>query len=818
MTEDLRGALRCFRRSRGFVAAAVLLPAFGIGAATAVFSVAETLLFRSLPYPDSERLVALRSVRPLADIPDARTAEGTLAEWQLYATSFEAIAGYRWHTLDVIDGGQSYRLNGLLVTPEFFDVFGVSLNGRPFLAQDRGADTVVLGHEVWLRLFDANAALVGDTLDLHVRDLSRVGPTRFTVLGVATVPVRFPSLEADFELGVASVIDTIDFWLPRYVMPTETRAFEGRQFNVVAKLQPGMTITQAQAEMHAITARQAAERPQAHRGWTVRVMPLHEQTAAGSRDGIALLSVGAGLLLLISCANVATLVLSRGVARHREVAIRTALGAARWQIVRQFLTESAVLAAGAGAVGVVFAALAIELARPWLPRSLPALQEMTINPAVLAFALVSALLAACITGVAPALRAAKPRGERLIGLDARGMTPDGSRTRLITVAVSAELALTVVLLVAAGLLVRSALRASQVEPGFNSSDVLTMTVSLPENKFDWDHNAVFALDVINAVRSLPAVTHAAVVQGVPMSAGGFFGSAAIEGYVPPADAQEPIYRIRVVSPGYLETMQIPIVAGRGFEARDEVGERGHPRSILVSQSFAERYWSGQDPLGKRIGSPEWRMTVVGVVGDVRYTGLEAAPTVDVYYPQGLFPQPAITLVARTSGSPLNTVSAVRERIRGVDQHAFVTDIRTMDQVIASSQAERQAGTLLVSVFGTLALVLAAAGVYSVIAQAVAQRESEFAIRTALGASPGRVVGLAMGTALQPAVVGAAFGALCALGVTRFMTSLLFDVEVLDYVMCAGVATMILAVCVAAGYVPARRAARIDLMTVLRAEQ
>ena len=718
----------------------------------------------------------------------------------------------------MIDGGLSYRLNGLLVTPEFFDVFGVSLNGRPFLAQDRGADTVVLGHEVWLRLFDANEALVGDTLDLHVRDLSRVGPTRFTVLGVATAPVRFPSLETDFELGVASVVDTIDFWLPRYIMPTETRAYEGRQFNVVAKLRPGITIAQAQAEMHAIAAGQAEERPRAHRGWTVRVMPLREHAAAGSRDGVALLSVGAGLLLLISCANVATLVLARGIARHREVAIRAALGAARWRIVRQFLTEAAVLAAGAGAVGVVFAALAIEQARPWLPRSLPALQEMTVNTSVLAFALVSALLTACITGVVPALRAARAQGRRLIGLNARGMTPDGSRTRLIAVAVSAEVALTVVLLVAAGLLVRSALRASRVEPGFNSSNVLTMTVSLPENKFHWDHNAVFAGDVINAVRSLRGVTHAAVAQGVPMSAGGFFGSAAIEDYVPPADAQEPIYRIRVVSPGYLETMQIPIVAGRGFEARDEVGQRGHPRSILVSESFAERYWPGQDPLGKRIGSPEWRMTVVGVAGDVRYTGLEAAPTVDVYYPQRLFPQPAITLVTRTAGNPFNAVPAIRERIRGVDQHAFVTDIRTMDQVIADSQAERQAGTLLVSVFGTLALVLAAAGVYSVIAQAVAQRESEFAIRTALGATPGRVVGLAMGTALQPAVVGAASGALCALGLARFMTSLLFDADVFDYVACVGVATTIVAVCVAAGYVPARRAARVDLMTLLRAEQ
>ena len=817
LTQDLRGALRYFRRNHCFAAVAVLILAFGIGTATAVFSVTETLLLRSLTYPDSERLVTLRSVRPLADIPFTRAAAGTLADWQLNATSFEAIAGYRWNTLDVIDRGQSVRLNGLLVTPEFFEVFGVSLIGRPFLAQDRGAGTVVLGHEVWRRLFNANQALVGGTLDLNVRNLSRVGPTRFTVLGVATVPVRFPSLESDFELGVATVIDTIDFWLPRYVSPTETRVDEGRLFNVVAKLRPEVTIAQAQAEMDAIARRQAEEYPEAHRGWKVRVTLLREQMAAGSRDGIALLSFGAGLLLLIACANVATLFLARGIARRREVAIRAALGAPRWRIVRQFLIESAVLAAGAGAVGVVLAAWAIELARPWLPQSLPALQGMTINPAVLAFAVTSAVLTACITGVAPALRAARAQGERLTGRDARGMTSDGSRTRLIGVLVSVESALTAVLLLGAVLLVRSAVRASQVEPGFNPSNVLTMTVSLPENKFDWDHNAVFARDVINAVRSLPAVTDAAVVQGVPMSAGGFFGSAAIEGYLPPADAEEPIYRIRVVSPRYFETMQIPIVAGRGFEARDGVGQRGYPRSILVSDSFAQRYWPGQNPLGKRIGSPEWWMTVVGVAGDVRYTGLEAAPTVDVYFPQRLFPQSAITLVARTVGAPLNEVSEVRERIRGVDQHAFVTDIRTMDQVIARSQAERQAGTLLVSVFGALALVLVVAGVYSVITQAVLQRELELAIRAALGATPGRVVAVAMGTALQPAVVGIALGALGALGVSRFMTSLLFGVDVLDNVTCAGAAAVILTACVAAGYVPARRAARIDLMTALRAE-
>ena len=715
----------------------------------------------------------------------------------------------------MIDGTQSDRLSGLQVTPEFFDVFGVELNGRAFATGDRGSLPVVLGQGAWRRLFDADEALVGGTLDLYVRDLSRTGPTRFTVLGVATAPVRFPLIESDFELGVASVVDTVDFWLPMFIAPTDTREAEERTINVVAKLRPGVTPARAQAEMNAIARRQAAEYPEEHRDWEVRVVPLRELMAAGARDGIVLLSAGAALLLLIACANVAMLLLARGVARRREMAIRAALGASHWRIVRQHLIEAAVIALAGGALGV------IRLARPWLPQGLPALQEMAINPTVLGFALISAGVTACITGVAPALRAARTRGAQLTGRDARGSASEGPRTRLVGVLVAAEVGLTVVLLLGAGLLIRSALGAAHVETGFNPANLLTMTVSLPENKFDWDHNAIFAGEVVDTVSSLPSVTGAAVVQGVPMSAGGFFGSGTIEGYVPAAGAEEPIYRLRVVSPGYLETMRIPVVAGREFAPRDEVGERGYNRTILVSESFARRYWPGQDPLGKRIGSligaPEWWMTVVGVAGDVRYGSLEAPPTEDVYLPQGLYPQAAITLVARTAGDPMEEVAEVRARIREADPHAFVTDIRSMDDVIAGSQAERRAGTLLITLFGMLALALVAAGVYSTITQAFALRQSELAIRSALGAGPGRIIALTMRTALQPASIGIAVGALGAVGVTRALSSLLFDVGALDIVTWGAVGVLVLTACLFASYLPARRAARVDPMTTLRAQ-
>src|SRR2546422_3751786 len=295
--------------------------------ARSALTATETLLLRPLPYRDGDRLVTLRSISPDPAFPYERAAAGTLADWQIQSTLFEAIAGYRWHTIDAVGAGQSERLHGLFVTPEFFDVFGVSLVGRGFHADDRGTRALVLGHEVWRRRFHADEAIVGGMLDLNVRNLQRVGPTRHTVLGVATAPVRFPPVTADFQLGLASVVDTIDFWTPEFVSPTSARAPHAREFDVVGKLRPGVTVEQAQREMDAIARRQAEQYPQTHQGWTVRVVPLREHIASDARDGVLLLSLGTGMLLLIACANVATLLLARGAARHREVAIHAALGA-----------------------------------------------------------------------------------------------------------------------------------------------------------------------------------------------------------------------------------------------------------------------------------------------------------------------------------------------------------------------------------------------------------------------------------------------------------------------------------------------------------
>ena len=647
-------------------------------------------------------------------------------------------------------------------------------------------------------------------------------PLATTVVGVGRASVPFPPLEADFQLGDSSAVDMIDFWMPQFVSVTQLAEPGQRDFwfDVVAKLRPGVSLAQAQAEMDEIVRLQAEEYPDVNRGLEVRVVPLREHVASASYNPILLLSIGTMCLLLIACSNVATLLVARGVARRREVALRTALGAPKSRIVRQFFTEALVLAVSAGLLGVVIATWTIEVARPWMPESLPLLQDTGVNATVLAFALASVVFTACITGLVPALRSARADGAGVTGLDGRGVTRARSQSRLVGVLVLAEVALTLVLLVGAGLLVRSAFHASRVETGFNPENLLTMTISLPANKFDFDQNAVFARDAIEAVQSLSSISDAAAVLGVPMGAGNYSGTGGvIEGYVPVNDSEEPIFNTRVVSPSYFATLQIPIVAGRAFELSDEEGlQRGGPRSIMVSESFAQRYWPNLNPLGRHISFyDDWQMTVVGIAGDVRYSGLETDPTVEIYLPQGLFPQPSLTLIARTRGDPLNEASAVRERIGAVDEHAFVTDIRSTNQIIAGSQAGRRAGTLLVSAFGVTALLLVVAGVYSVIAQTVVQRRRDLAIRSALGAGPRRVILTAMRTALVPAVLGVALGVPVALGATRFMSSLLFESTALDLVTWAVACGTLLAACVAAGFLPGRRAARIDPMAALKSE-
>ena len=778
------------------------------------------MLVHPLPYPDADRLVTLRPTNPSHGMFFPTVAPANLLDWQAQAKSFEAVAGYRWRTIDLTGGDRSERLRGLSVTPEFFKVLGVPLIGETFGPNDpqRRRYEIVIGRLLWQRRFGSDRKLPGKVLDVNLINLSHVGPTPSLVVGVALADAHFPPLSADFSTGpgVASGIgDLVDFWVPELIDPLKR---DTGDLDAIARLRPGIPIRQAQAEMDAISRNLAAAHPETNAGLGVRVVPLRDEVLGGSRQALLLMFACTGLVLLVACGNVANLLLARVTARQKEVAIRAALGAARLRILRQFLAESAMIALPAGAVGVGLAYGSLALMRPLIPADIPLARGAAVNGAVLLFTLTVALLTALITGIIPGLRASSSNPGDVMKLEGRSITSGRGRQGLVAVLVASETAMTLMLLIATGLMVESANRLWRVDPGFDTRNLLTMTISLPNNKFEWRHNVVFSRQAIRSIEAMPGVRDAAVIGGVPMRAGSFLGSFTVDGR-PDNPVNRPSARIRVVSPGYFRLTKIPILSGRDYDEHDEVGEVGSLPSVIVSRTLAERCWPGQDAVGKRVRMA-WKSTptvIIGVVGDVRYAGLDAAPGNEFYLPEGLYPQSAITLLVRTAHDPLALYPAIYRRIVDIDKDAFVFDVKPMTQLIRESLAPRRFSTILLSTFAAVALVLSLAGIYAVIAHSVAQRTFEIGIRVAMGASPARVTGLMLRQGLFPAILGMAVGWSGTMAIARSLSAMLFGVGPLDLSTWIAVSGCMLVVACIASYLPARRACRIDPATALRAE-
>ena len=818
---DLRFAARMLLHTPALTMVAIATLALGIGVTTAIFSASDALLLRPLPYPDSDRLVALRSRHASAAPGSGLTSPLDLADWQARTTSFEAVAGYRWRTVDLTGGAYSERLHGLWVTQDFFTVFGITrVQGRTFMPRDRGTNAIVLGRGVWERRFHADRALVGSMLDVNVINLSRAGATPHLVLGVVPVDVNFPPLTADFNRGAVTsaaqsgVEDRVDFWVPLF--PGEDPRRDDRTLDVVAKLRPGVTLPQAQAEMDVVARTLAETFPETNRNWVVDVAPLRGHILGATRQVVLWLSLATALVLAIACGNVSTLLLARGLARQSEVAVRTALGASRGRIVRHFLIESLLIAIVATVVGVAITSVAVTLLAPWLPADVPLIHRVGINGAVLAFAVMIAIATACLTGIAPALMSSGAGCAAI--LNTRGQSAGRQHHRAISILVAAQVALTIVLLVSTGLLLRSAARLREIEPGFDARNLLTMTISLPNNKFDWQHNVVFSRDVVGAVKTNPVVTDAAVIQGVPMRPGGFWTTFTIEGMPPPDAGDLPVARHRVISPDYFRTMQIPVLDGRAFDERDGAGERGHPRFVIVNHSLAARYWPGQTAVGKRLhAGPDPWVTVAGVVGDVRYAGLDTPPDFEIYLPEALFPQSAITLLVKTTTNPSAVVTDIRARVARIDREAFVTDVRTMDDLIADSLASRWFATRLLTLCAGIALILALSGIYAIVAQAVAQRTFEIGVRLALGSTPGRIVGLMLRRSALPVAAGVVLGLLGTIATARLLAAMLFGVHPFDSATFGAATGLFVVVALVAAFLPARRATKVDPLVALRSE-
>ena len=801
------------------VAATIL--AIGIGATTAVVSVCDAMLLRALPYPDADRLVALRSVHEPSTPDMGLASQLDVADWQARATSFEAIAGYRWRTVDLTGGISSERLHGLAVTPEFFQVFAIAqVDGRTFTPDDRGTNSIVFSGALWERRFAGDRTHIGSMLDVNVINLGRVGATPHMVLGVVPMEVHFPPLTADFNRGavtqmaVGSVDDRIDFWLPSF--PAETSRRDDRVLDVVAKLRPDVTPEQAQAEMDAVSRALETAFPTTNRDWRVRVVRLRSQILGPTRRVVVWLLLATALVFVIACGNVSTLFLVAGLARQRDVAVRSALGATPFRIARQLLFESLLIAASGAALGVAITLVALRMLAPWFPPGIPLLHGIGVNGVVLAFAIAVTATATVLTGCVPAWissrRDAAPR------LGARSQSPARRYHRAVDMLVATQVALTMILLVTTVLLLESASHLVRVRPGFEARNVLTLAMSLPNNKFDWQHNVVFSRDVRDAVRANRNVADAAVIQGVPMRPGGFWTTFTIEGKIAAEGVNLPVARLRVISPEYFRVMQIPLLEGRPFDARDGIGERGHPRFVIVDRTLAARYWPGASAVGRRIrlASGDW-VSVAGVVGDVRYAGLDAPPTHEIYLPEELFPQSAITLVVKTSGQPLAIVNDIRSEIARIDREAFVTDVRTMEGLVADSLAPRRFATVLLALCAALGLLLALSGIYGLMAETVAQRQFEIGMRVALGATRPGVVWFVLRRAVLPVAIGALTGCAAMIAIGRLLSAMLFETRPYDGgAFIAAMGLFVTVAAIAAG-VPARRATAVDPLVVLRCE-
>jgi predicted permease len=798
--QDIHYAARMLRRQPGFTIVAVLTLALGIGANTAVFTVVNGVLLRPLPYHDPDRLVVLLYGHP-----------GRLTPWWSPlnyrdmvsgAAAFQDAAAFAPSTANLTGSGEPERIEGASVSWNYFNVLGVTMRGgRGFVAADGSgdADAVVISEGLWRRRYAGRGDTIGSAIHLD-------GRTR-TIVGIAPARLQLPQ--------------KAEFWKPLVFSPRDlTPNNRGAQWiSAVARLEPGGDVQGANAALQAVAARLAAEYNPTNGGTTAAAVPLHQRMVRNVRPTLLVLLGAVTLVLLIACVNVANLLLARAQSRTREVAVRAALGAGRGRLVRQFLAESILLGLLGGTAGLVAAAWCTRALVALGPASIPRLSDVAIDLRVLAFTIAIAAGTSVLFGLLPALSASGSRAARSIGSAGRGAVGGGgpfTRRALVV----CEMALAVVLLVGAGLLIRSYERLQQVNPGFDPEGVVTFNLSLPEAKYPTTAAvAAFTATLISHLQAEPGVEATAAIFGLPF-AGDFSASTSFRKPSQPDLPDGPSAGMRVVSPDYFKAMKIPLVAGRLFDAHDS---ETSPEVVLINQRTARRFFPDEDPIGQqiRVGVRLARdargdnKTIVGVVGDVKYGSLDAETPPEIYLPYAQQVLDEYTVAVRTSGDPLAFAPALRRTVAAIDRELPVAAIAPMTAVVGASVAERRFTMLLLTAFAVVAVALAAIGIYGVLAYLVGQRTQEIGVRLAIGATPGNVVRLFVREGAALTLAGVGCGLAGAFAVTRALSTLLFGVTTTDPATFAAVAGSLALVALLASYVPARRAARVDPMTALR---
>ena len=807
LLQDLRFALRGLLRRPGFTAAVVATLALGLGANAAIFSVVNAVLLRPLPYADPDRLVMVWGRYP--DFGRTGTSLPDFTDWQRGTVgsfgSFEQLAAMHGTAFNLTGLGEPEQLRGDRVSANFFTTLGVRpALGRGFLPEeDRTGgddDVVVLSHGFWERRFGGDPKVVGREVQLSGRP--------YTIVGVAPKGFRF--------------LREVDVWAPARM---DTAAMMERRrseyLTVFGRLKRDVPLERARADLATVLRRVAEEYPETNSQLRSEVISMKEDLVGNVRPALLVFSGAVGLVLLIACANVANLLLARAAAREREVAVRVALGAARGRLVRQLLTESVLIALLGAAVGLVVAVWAVSALRAGSPEGLlPRLAEVRIDPSVVAFSLALAVATGLLFGLAPAMRLAGGGLHDALKEGARGGSSGGA-TRFRNGLVLGEVAVAVVLLVGAGLLVRSFERLNRVDPGFNPRGVLTYGVVLPRAKYDSIATVppVFTR-LLERTRSIPGVQAAALSNTLPMGGSGYV-TFYIEGRPQTADGQvtEDVQPFSV-TPDYFRVLGIPLRRGRLIEPQDVDGA---PRVAVINEEMHRRYFGDRDPIGARVtfGDPEdtastW-FTVVGVVGNVAQEGLTAKPYAQLYRPLFQVPQRGVWMSVRTAGEPMAVASATRAALKAVDPDVPANEVRTMEDRIAENIAQPRVSVALLGSFSGVALLLAAIGIYGVVSYTVAQRTREIGIRMALGARREGVLRLVIGQGLAPVAAGVAVGLALALAATRLMSSLLYGVSATDPLTFGAVALFLGAVALVATYIPARRATRVDPLVALRYE-
>jgi predicted permease len=808
--DDARYALRQLRANPTFALVMILTLALSIGANTAIFSVIDGVLLKRLPYPQPDRLVRL--FLSSAEYPKFPLNPWDFLDFRARNRSFESMAAFTRGDMQLSGEGEPVRLNGFGITSGYFRVLGIQPQiGREFDFQAEipgNGLQVVISDRLWRTRFSADPGIIGRRVTLNTQP--------FTVIGVMPPGAEHPG-NSYHSLAYG---DSVDVWWP-FSFAGNSSQRGSHYIEGIARLKPGVTVEQARADMNTVMAQLAREHPGNDTGWTVLVIPLYSEVVGSTRRMLFVLLGAVGIVLLIACANAANLLLARASARQREIAVRLALGAPRRRVVRQLLTESLLISLTGGLLGLLLACGGVRALVALLPADFPRAHDIQLNGPVLAFTLIVSLLTGVLFGLAPAMQASRTDPKQGLQQNARSATASRHQNRLRSALVVAEISLACVLLIGAGLMLRTFLNLLHLDPGFRQDHLLTASISLPYSRYKTGEMTAQFYDRLTAsLNALPGVESAGAGSDLPWTgydenAGGFL----IEGKRP-APHQEFHARYHMATPGYFSAMGIPLLEGRFFAGADK---KGAPMALIVNRVMAGRYWPGEDVLGKRISfedhptkDADW-MKIVGVVGDVKDQPDSPGAEPAFWWSEDQNPETDMSIAIRTQGDPRQAADGLRDAVHRLDPELAVADLELMNQVAGASVSTQRFSFVLVGLFAGVAMLLAGIGAYGVIAYTVTQRTSEFGLRVALGAQPRDLLRMVLAQSARLALPGIALGLALALSLGRVLESLLYDVRPADPMILAGVTFLVLVVSLLASYAPARRAALADPMTTLRAE-